>query len=251
MRRRPTVVLLDGGPGSYDHSYFKPDFARLADQAQVVYLDLRGHGRSGWGPTAEWSFEVCADDIRTFCDALGIEQPIVLGHSMGGFVAMLYGARHPGHAGGIVLQSTMARFDLARLVAAVRRVAGDDVAALAERSSRRRSGPSPPPSWNASSPLFGPRVPDAGQLAPPPVQNLDPSGLVAWPCFASSTWPDQLGQIHLADIGLRGRARPDHPRLSAAREIFDALPDGVGQLAVLDGARTLPVEGRPESSRSS
>jgi pimeloyl-ACP methyl ester carboxylesterase len=44
MRQRPTVVLVHGGPGVYDHSYFKPDFARLAAHAQVVYLDLRGHG---------------------------------------------------------------------------------------------------------------------------------------------------------------------------------------------------------------
>ncbi len=30
MSERPTVVLLHGGPGSYDHSYFKPAFARLS-----------------------------------------------------------------------------------------------------------------------------------------------------------------------------------------------------------------------------
>lgn len=36
MRQRPEVVLLHGGPGSFDHSYFKPDFARLAEVAQVV-----------------------------------------------------------------------------------------------------------------------------------------------------------------------------------------------------------------------
>lgn len=41
MRERPTVVLVHGGPGSYDHSYFKPEFARLTELAQVVYLDLR------------------------------------------------------------------------------------------------------------------------------------------------------------------------------------------------------------------
>ena len=57
MRQRPTVVLVHGGPGSFDHSYFKPDFARLAEHAQVVYLDLRGHGRSDWGDAAAWSFE--------------------------------------------------------------------------------------------------------------------------------------------------------------------------------------------------
>ena len=106
MRERPTVVLLHGGPGSFDHSYFKPDFARLAEAAQVVYLDLRGHGRSEWGDPADWSFEMCADDVRAFCDALGIARPVVYGHSLGGFVAMVYAARHPGHAGALVLQST-------------------------------------------------------------------------------------------------------------------------------------------------
>jgi hypothetical protein len=84
MRQRPTVVLLDGGAGGFDHSYFKPDFARLADHAQVVYLDLRGHGRSVRGGPDGWSLEACADDVRAFCDIVGIERPIVFGHSMGG-----------------------------------------------------------------------------------------------------------------------------------------------------------------------
>ncbi|CAN5259465.1 hypothetical protein BH18ACT12_BH18ACT12_15160 [soil metagenome] len=51
MRERPTVALLHGGPGSFDHSYFKPNFARLSNAAQVVYLDLPGHGRSESGAT--------------------------------------------------------------------------------------------------------------------------------------------------------------------------------------------------------
>ena len=37
LRERPTVLLLHGGPGSFDHSYFKPDFSRLSEAAQVVY----------------------------------------------------------------------------------------------------------------------------------------------------------------------------------------------------------------------
>lgn len=130
MRKRPTVVLLHGGPGSYDHSYFKPDFEPLAREAQIVYLDLRGHGRSARHDPAQWTFEVCADDVRAFCDALDITKPVVYGHSMGGFVAMLYGARHPGHAAAIVLQSTSARFDLPRMVEGFRRVGGGDVAEL-------------------------------------------------------------------------------------------------------------------------
>ena len=133
MTGRPTVVLLHGGPGSYDHSYFKPDFTALTTHAQIVYLDLRDHGRSARQVPADWTFEVCADDVRAVCDAIGIAAPIVYGHSMGGFIAMLYAARHPDHAGGLVLQSTCARFDLERLVEGVRDVAGDDVAAIARR----------------------------------------------------------------------------------------------------------------------
>lgn len=64
MRARPTIVLVHGGPGVYDHAYFKPDFARLAQHAQVVYLDLREHGRSEWTDAATWTLEACADDVR-------------------------------------------------------------------------------------------------------------------------------------------------------------------------------------------
>jgi pimeloyl-ACP methyl ester carboxylesterase len=133
MRERPTVVLLHGGPGSFDHWYFKPDFARLAEVAQVVYLDLTGHGRSDWGDPAEWSFESCGDAVRAFCDAVGIDRPIVYGHSFGGFVAMVYAVRNPGHARAVVLQSTLGRFDLGRIVEEFRRRGGDEIAATVER----------------------------------------------------------------------------------------------------------------------
>src|SRR5438874_9665519 len=85
MRERPTVVLLHGGPG-FDHSLFKPAYSQLADVAQVVYYDHRGNGRSDHGDPAEWNLDVWADDLHGLCEALGIERPIVLGWSFGGFV---------------------------------------------------------------------------------------------------------------------------------------------------------------------
>ena len=162
MRERPTVVLFHGGPGGYDHSYFKPDFAPLTQHAQVVYLDLRSHGRSARHDPSQWTFEACADDVRAFCDALGIERPIVYGHSMGGFVAMLYGARHPAHASALVLQSTNARFDLGRLVEGVRRVAGDEVADFARRDYG--GGEVTAEEGSRVFAAFGPNVPDDEQL---------------------------------------------------------------------------------------
>jgi pimeloyl-ACP methyl ester carboxylesterase len=158
MRARPTVVLLHGGPGSFDHSYFKPDFARLAAAAQVVYLELAGHGRSDRGDPEDWTFEIAADAVRGFCDAVEIEQPIVLGHSLGGFVALVYAIRHPAHPSGLVLQSTFARFDLDRIVEHFRRAGGEDIAPIVRRSYGGDSASLTPeeraPCWQLSGPGF-------------------------------------------------------------------------------------------------
>ena len=96
MREKPTLVLLHGGPG-LDHSIYKPAFRALADVAQVVYLDHRGNGRSEPGAREAWSLAQWGDDVRGFCDALGIAHPVVLGISFGGTVAMAYATRHPEH----------------------------------------------------------------------------------------------------------------------------------------------------------
>lgn len=86
MRDKPTLILLHGGPG-FDHSSFKPVFGQLADAAQVVYVDHRGHGRSDRRPPQEWNLDTFADDLVRLCAVLGIEKPVVLGQSYGGFVA--------------------------------------------------------------------------------------------------------------------------------------------------------------------
>ena len=76
MTVRPTLVLLHGGPG-FDHTMYKPAFSALADVAQIVYLDQRGNGRSGGDDPATWTLAQWGDDVKAFCDALGIEKPIV------------------------------------------------------------------------------------------------------------------------------------------------------------------------------
>lgn len=93
MRQRPVVLLLHDGPG-FDHAYFKPWLSPLTDTAQLVYLDQRGQGRSGRPPLATCTLEQMADDVAAFCRALGIDRPVVLGHSFGGFVASHVAVRH-------------------------------------------------------------------------------------------------------------------------------------------------------------
>jgi pimeloyl-ACP methyl ester carboxylesterase len=102
------LLCLHGGPG-LDHSGFRPGLSPLASLAQLVYLDQRGHGRSSHGDPSRWSLAQWADDVRCFCDALGIERPIVLGTSFGGYVAMAYAVRYPDHPSKLILISTSAR----------------------------------------------------------------------------------------------------------------------------------------------
>jgi pimeloyl-ACP methyl ester carboxylesterase len=231
MRQRPTVVLVHGGPGSFDHSYFKPDFARLAEHAQVVYLDLRGHGRSEWGEAAAWSFEACADDVRVFCDTIGIARPIVFGHSMGGPIVLLYGARHPGHAAGLIVQSGFARWDLPRVVEGFRRAAGDQVAEIAARGYG--GDPVTEDEDARVFAAFGPRVPDEEQLVRGR-QNLEfnPHGMEL---IRGLDIVDQLGRVDAPTLVSVGRLDPVTP-VAAAEEIVGALPEGIARLEVVDGA---------------
>jgi len=134
MREKPTLVLLHGGPGM-DHSLYKPQFSRLGDIAQVVFLDHRGNGRSESGPRETWTLAQWADDVHTFCEVVGIARPIILGVSFGGTVAMMYATRHPEHPAKLILVSTEAAggSHAAEKVSMFDRLGGPGVGALARR----------------------------------------------------------------------------------------------------------------------
>ena len=130
---RPTVVAVHGGPG-LDHLNMKQRLAPLAERAQIVFYDQRGHGRSDHSTAEFWNLHTWANDLRRLCDALGLAKPVVLGSSFGGFVALTYAGLFPGHPGGIILANTTGgRSDHRRSVEMFRRLGGDEAAAVAER----------------------------------------------------------------------------------------------------------------------
>ena len=99
---KPVIIALHGGLG-FDHGYLRHGLGPLRDHAQVIYLDLRGQGRSGRPDLASCTLEQMADDVAALCDALGIGRAFVLGHSAGGFVAMHAALRHPQMIAGMIL----------------------------------------------------------------------------------------------------------------------------------------------------
>jgi pimeloyl-ACP methyl ester carboxylesterase len=231
MRERPTVVLLHGGPGSFDHSYFKPEFARLALTAQVVYLDLPGHGRSDWGDPAQWSFDLCADRVQGFCEAVGIRRPVIYGHSLGGFVALVHAVRHPGRAVAYVLQSTTARMNVDELVERFRRVGGDEIADVVRRSYGGDRASVTPEEWAPCWKLFGHWVPGEQERARA-IANvaLNAPGLELMREFDVL---DRLGAADRPALVCCGELDPMTP-VEAHREIAAALPRG--RLEIIEDA---------------
>jgi 3-oxoadipate enol-lactonase len=79
------VVLIHGFP--LRASIWLEQQQRLSDQYRVITPDLRGHGRSP-APTGVYEMDLLARDVLVMLDSLLIKQAVIMGHSMGGYVAL-------------------------------------------------------------------------------------------------------------------------------------------------------------------
>ena len=77
----PPMLLVHGL--ACDHTHFTPQLEHFSGDHRVVAVDLRGHGQSD-APRQEYTIEGFADDLAWVCARLGLENPIVVGHSLGG-----------------------------------------------------------------------------------------------------------------------------------------------------------------------
>ena len=74
---------------------------RLADDYRVLSLDIRGRGLSDTGSRFSWSDY--AADLKSVIEGLGLERPVLLGHSAGALMVVTFDALYPGLAGPIVV----------------------------------------------------------------------------------------------------------------------------------------------------
>lgn len=96
----PELLFVSGW--CCDHTAFQPQFDHFARTNAVTSYDLRGIGHSGQ-PDSGYSIPDLAEDVAGLCAELGIESPVVVGHSLGGMIAVELGARYPSLPGALVL----------------------------------------------------------------------------------------------------------------------------------------------------
>lgn len=188
---RPPALLL---PSLAAHSHWWDWSAPLlATRHRVVALDFRGHGGSAWAES--YTFDDHVADVIAVIDALGWRAPLVLGHSMGGYVAALLAARHPERVSALVMLDVLTGWsdEMDRRARAQAERAATSVASAHEAGARFRLAPpetAAPREWLAHLGEAGvvERAPGAWEpafdrrvfLHPPP----DP-----WPFLPSVTAP--------------------------------------------------------------
>ena len=84
-----------------DHSFFQPQFDHFARSASVTTLDLRGCGASDRSDDG-YAVATLASDVAGLCAALHLDKPILVGHSLGGAIAVELAATAPSLVSAVV-----------------------------------------------------------------------------------------------------------------------------------------------------
>jgi pimeloyl-ACP methyl ester carboxylesterase len=112
---RPTMLCLHGGAANghwfdFVAAGFTPDF-------HVLALDQRGHGDSAWADPPAYSYFDYAADIDKAAAKLDLRDFVLVGHSMGGMVSLVYAATYPGRLKKLVIVDSSIKLSEERLAA--------------------------------------------------------------------------------------------------------------------------------------
>lgn len=102
------VIFLHGFP--FDHTIWNPLVPLLQGELRLILADLRGFGRS---PATDdvYAMRLLAEDIRHLMDRLNLEKAVLVGHSMGGYIALAFSQVYPSRLCGLGLVATQAAAD--------------------------------------------------------------------------------------------------------------------------------------------
>ncbi len=116
---RPAMLCVHGG-AAHAHWF---DFVApgLGVDHHVLSIDQRGHGESAWAQPPDYAYERFAADLNEVVEKLDLRDFVLIGHSMGGTIALTYAAAYPGRAAKLVVVDSTVHMNAER-VAALREV---------------------------------------------------------------------------------------------------------------------------------
>jgi len=222
----PALVLLHGAGGS--RLNWPAELRRLGQAClpgvTVYALDLPGHGRSG-GEGRD-AIEDYAADVIAFFDAIGIEQAAVVGHSMGGAIALTMALDSPERMTGLVLIATGARLRVAPSI--LEQISADFEAAL-DTITRY--------AWSSDAPT------NLVELGRERLRETGPDVLLSdlQACDRFDVM-ERLGEIDVPTLVVAGSTDRLAP-VKYARHLSEYISDA--QLAIVEGAGHMVILERP------
>ena len=102
--RRPMLCVHGGAAHAHWFDFVAPG---LTPDHHVNSLDLRGHGDSTWAEPHAYSWKTYAEDLNAAAEMLDLRDFVLVGHSMGGMISLVYAAAHPGRVGRLVIVDTI------------------------------------------------------------------------------------------------------------------------------------------------
>jgi pimeloyl-ACP methyl ester carboxylesterase len=115
MAGKPVLICLHGGAAN--GHWFDFVAGGLSADHHVLALDQRGHGDSGWVSPPAYSYDDYAADLDKVAAKLDLRDFTLIGHSMGGMVAIVYAATYPGRMKNLIVVDTSIKLSEERLAA--------------------------------------------------------------------------------------------------------------------------------------
>ena len=105
---KPVLVFIHGW--CCNRSHWREQLGEFAHQYKVVAVDLAGHGESGRGRKA-WTMSAFGEDVVAVVENLGLDNVVLIGHSMGGSVIVEAALRIPERVIGLIGVDTFQSFE--------------------------------------------------------------------------------------------------------------------------------------------
>ncbi len=246
--KKPTLIVLYGADARYDYTIYVDFWSKFNDIAQVIFIDQRGCGRSGYSDSSKWNLKTWTEDIHTFCKKLGLDKPIFAGISMGGHVLCEYIKYYGDQALGFIFCDTEARFLLDDVCDLMERKGGKEIAELTRKQFTAPTSKVQKEYQVQCSPHEGRKGYLLGEIGrciqhPEVFEHYCKTELLKF------NYLKELKKVKVPTLIMAGVESPLHPPIRAT-EMAEEIPQGLAKTHIFKNAGTPVYNDSPKEAES-